>query len=64
MAKRTDFAAKIAKASKQGPTCPVCGNVYTYVKKVESYYSEETGSWKFRTTHHRVCQCNEKEVYA
>lgn len=63
MARRTDFAAKMAKGQKQGPTCPVCGNVYTFVKKVESYYSEDSGSWKYKTMNLKVCKCNEKEVY-
>ncbi len=63
MARKTDFASKILKAQKGGPTCPVCESVYTYIQKVESYYSEETQSWKYKTQNLRVCKCNEKEVY-
>lgn len=47
-----------------GNVCPVCGNVYTLLKKVESQYSEESKSWKYMDRHVKVCQCNEKEVYA
>ncbi len=64
MAKKSDFASKIQKASQTGPTCPVCGNVYTFLKKVEAVYSEEKKSWRFRTQNLKVCQCNEKAVYA
>jgi hypothetical protein len=27
MAKKQDFASKVAKAQKAGETCPVCGDV-------------------------------------
>jgi len=64
MAKKQDFASKLAKGRKKGESCPVCGNVYTFLKKVESYYSNETDTWKYRTMNLKVCQCNEKEVYA
>ncbi len=64
MAKKQDFSSKSKKMEKRGPLCPVCGNVFTYVKKVESYPSEESGSWKYRTQNIKVCQCNESEVYA
>lgn len=64
MAKKKDFASKIAKAQKRGTSCPVCGDVYSFVKKVESYYSEESGSWKYQNNNIKVCKCNEKEVYA
>lgn len=63
MAKKQDFASKLHKG-KTGPTCPTCGNVYTFVKKVESYFSADTGTWKYKTMNLKVCQCNEKEVYA
>lgn len=64
MAKKQDFASKLHKHAKLGNTCPTCGNVYTLLKKVESYYSEESKSWKYSTQNIKVCQCNEKEVYA
>ncbi len=64
MAKKQDFASKVARAQKHGATCKVCGDVYTFVKKVDSYYSEETASWKYNTLNVKVCSCNEKEVYA
>lgn len=64
MAKKQDFASKVSKHAKLGNICPVCGNVYTQLKKVESQYSEETKSWKYLTQTLKVCQCNEKEVYA
>ncbi|MEJ2051219.1 MAG: hypothetical protein P8Y60_15510 [Calditrichota bacterium] len=63
MAKKQDFASKVAKAQKMGQSCPVCGDVYTYVKKVESVFSEDNKSWKYQTDNVRVCKCNEKEVY-
>ncbi|MEJ2634815.1 MAG: hypothetical protein P8184_05930 [Calditrichia bacterium] len=64
MAKKQDFASKVAKAQKSGMACPVCGDVYSFVKKVESYHSDETDSWKYKTVNFKVCKCNEKEVYA
>lgn len=64
MAKKQDFASKVAKAQKVGLSCPVCGDVYSFVKKVNSYYSEESQSWKYQTNNIKVCKCNEKEVYA
>ncbi len=63
MAKKQDFASKVAKAQKTGSACPVCGNIYSFVKKVESYYSEDSASWKYKTVNLKVCQCNEKEVF-
>ncbi len=62
MAKKQDFATKLAKGKKRGETCPVCGNIFTLLKKVESYKTE-MGTWRYRTTNLKVCQCNEKEVY-
>jgi len=64
MAKKQDFASKLAKGQKHGEMCPTCGNVFTFLKKVESYYSENSQSWKYRTMNLKVCNCNEKEVYA
>ncbi len=64
MAKKQDFASKIAKQQRTGEICPQCGNAYTFLRKVESYYSEERQSWKYATMNLKVCQCNEKEVYS
>jgi hypothetical protein len=64
MAKKQDFASKVQKHAKLGNVCPVCGNVFTLLKKVESQYSEESKSWKYSERNVKVCQCNEKEVYA
>ncbi|MFZ0390885.1 MAG: hypothetical protein WAN36_10545 [Calditrichia bacterium] len=64
MAKKQDFASKAAKAQKTGLACLQCGDVYTFVKKVDSYYSEESDSWKYQTKNIKVCRCNEKEIYA
>jgi hypothetical protein len=63
MAKKQDFASK-NKQAKAGNVCPTCDNAYTFLKKVESIYSEETQSWKYNTHTVKVCQCNEKQVYA
>ena len=64
MAKKQDFASKVAKAQKGGESCPVCGDVYSFVKKEQSYFSESTQSWKYETKNYKVCKCNEKEVYS
>ncbi|RMF58805.1 MAG: hypothetical protein D6748_07770 [Calditrichaeota bacterium] len=64
MAKKQDFASKVLKQQQQGEICQQCGNAYTFLKKVESYYSEESGSWKFATKNLKICSCNEKEVYS
>ena len=63
MAKKQDFASKVAKQRLKGEICPQCGNAYTFLKKVHSYYSEESNTWKYATVYLKVCQCNEKEVY-
>ena len=63
MAKRQDFASKIFN-KPDVPTCPVCGEAYTFLKKVVSYPSEKTGTWKFANQNLKVCKCNEKAVYA
>ncbi|GAB4340254.1 MAG: hypothetical protein Kow0037_25950 [Calditrichia bacterium] len=63
MAKKQDFASKVQKSLKAGQACKVCGNVYTFLKRVDSVYAEETGSWKYRTVNMKVCSCNEKEAY-
>lgn len=64
MAKKQDFASKVAKAQKSGESCQVCGDVYSFVKKEKSYFSESTQSWKYETKNYKVCKCNEKEVYS
>ncbi len=64
MAKRQDFASKIQKGNKSGPTCPQCGETYQMVKVVRSIFSEEKGSWKYQTKQIKVCSCNQAEVYA
>jgi len=64
MAKRQAFADKIKKKEVPGTICPVCETPYTFLKKVTSYYSESTKSWKYGTQNLKVCKCNEKEVYA
>ncbi|GAB4365330.1 MAG: hypothetical protein Kow0042_04500 [Calditrichia bacterium] len=64
MAKKQDFMSKLTKGQKKGQNCPVCGQVYSHVKKVDSYFSEDTNAWKYKTASVRVCACNEKEVYA
>ncbi|TVM02242.1 MAG: hypothetical protein CV087_09840 [Candidatus Brocadia sp. WS118] len=62
MAKKPDFAQK---GKKKGVLlCPVCGNAYSLVKKVESYYSETSKTWKYATQNIKVCQCNEKKIYS
>ncbi|NIU00644.1 MAG: hypothetical protein GWN01_06810 [Nitrosopumilaceae archaeon] len=64
MAKKQDFASKTKKKTISGNTCPKCGNTFTVVRKVQSYFSEETHSWKYYSQNVKVCDCNEKEVYA
>ena len=64
MAKKQDFASKIAKSKKVGLSCSTCGDVYSFVKKVESYYSEDSTSWKYKSKNFKVCKCNDKEVYS
>jgi hypothetical protein len=63
MAKKQDFASKVAKAQRTSDSCPACGAVYTYLKKEEAYFSEHTNSWKYAKKNIKVCKCNEKEVY-
>ncbi len=64
MAKKQDFASKVAKAQRTSESCPVCGDVYSYVKKEKAYFLESSQSWKYKMKNLRVCKCNEKEVYA
>lgn len=64
MAKKQDFSSKVKKQSMLGNVCPNCGNTFTYLKKVESVFSEETGTWKYANQNVKVCQCNEKEIYS
>lgn len=64
MAKKQDFASKIAKSQKKAFSCPVCGDVYNFVKKESAYFSESSNSWKYKMKSYKVCKCNEKEVYA
>ena len=63
MAKKQDFASKVAKAQKSGDTCPVCGDVYSFVKKEQAYFSDATQSWKYEMKNHKLCKCNEKEIF-
>ncbi|NOX89421.1 MAG: hypothetical protein GXO77_10370 [Calditrichaeota bacterium] len=63
MAKKQDFASKTQKG-KHGKTCPVCGEVFTYVKKVNMLPSQKEGAYGFAEKIVAVCKCNEKEVYA
>ena len=63
MVKKQDFASKVAKAQRTAESCPECGDVYTYLKKEEAYFSDSTNSWKYRKRNLKVCKCNEKEVY-
>ena len=48
MAKRQDFVSKLAKGQKKGEACPTCGSVFSFLKKVESYFSDDTQTWKYR----------------
>ena len=64
MAKKQDFISKLTKGHKKGEICPNCENIFTFVKKVDSYLSEESQTWKYRTETVKVCSCNEKEIYA
>ena len=64
MAKKQDFSSKLQRVSRAGATCPICGNVYNQLKKVEPYFSEESKSWRYKSKNIKVCACNEKEVYA
>lgn len=64
MAKKQDFSAKVAKQAKLGNICPVCNTAYSFIKKVDSYYSEKSESWKFADKNVKLCHCNEKEIYS
>jgi len=64
MAKKQDFASKIAKTQRKSEGCPTCGDVYSFVKKEKAYFSESSNSWKYEMRSFKVCKCNEKEVYA
>lgn len=64
MAKKAGFADKVFKKNQKGSVCPVCETPYTFLKKVSSYYSEETRTWKYLTQNIKVCHCNENEVYS
>jgi hypothetical protein len=63
MVKKQDFASKVAKAQRTSDSCPNCGDVFTFLKKEEAYFSEKTNSWKYRKRRYKVCKCNENEVY-
>ncbi len=62
MAKKVSFAQKMMKT--EIPTCPVCGEKYLFLKKVTTYKSEKTGSYKYLTQNLKVCKCNEKEAWS
>ena len=64
MAKKHDFASKVAKARRSAASCAVCGDVFNFVKKEKAYFSEESQSWKYEVKNYKVCKCNEKEVYS
>lgn len=64
MAKKQDFASKIAKAQRTGESCATCGDVFSFVKKEKAYFSEESKSWKYIQKNYKVCKCNEAEVYS
>ena len=64
MAKKQDFAAKLAKTQRKLESCQTCGDVYTFIKKEQAYFSESSNSWKYEMRSIKVCKCNEKEVYA
>ncbi|HGY55569.1 MAG TPA: hypothetical protein ENK44_07715 [Caldithrix abyssi] len=63
MAKKQDFASKTAKMAKHGKSCPVCGEIYSYVLAVDTVASKKEGAHRFAERQVAVCKCNEKEVY-
>lgn len=64
MAKDRSFAAKVAKGSQEGKTCPQCGELINMLMVVSSEKKQGKNSWGFKEKYVPVCKCNEKEVYA
>lgn len=62
MARPGGFGAKIANRTKEGNTCPVCGEQINYVKHFSSDKGMKTGA-KFKHKVLGVCACNKNEVY-
>ena len=63
MAKKQDFASKTQKMARHGKSCPVCGEFYSHVLKVDLVPSAEKQTYHFNEQNVGVCKCNEKEVY-
>lgn len=64
MAKRTDFAEKAKKASREkGVKCPKCGSVKVPTLYVQSVRSAH-GSYRFNRQRVQICKCNEKQLLA
>ena len=62
MAKAQTFADKVNKAKRAGvKMCPDCGEIYSYMKRVEPV-KKDNGRYGFNETIHKYCKCNEKEL--
>ncbi|MFQ6617638.1 MAG: hypothetical protein ACE5QV_03020 [Fidelibacterota bacterium] len=62
--KDRSFIIKMKKGLlKTGKSCPHCGELYTYVKYVNSLRSEKTGGWRYNQRMVPVCKCNYSEIY-
>ncbi len=64
MAKSTDFADKVRKAtSEKGVKCPKCGTVRVPTLYVQAVATPQ-GSVRFNRQRVQVCKCNEKQIFA
>ncbi len=63
MAKAQSFADKVNKARLAGAkTCPICGEIYSHIKKVEPVL-KNNGKFGYNETIVRYCKCSEKEIF-
>ncbi|NUQ81465.1 MAG: hypothetical protein HUU10_07640 [Bacteroidetes bacterium] len=61
---KNQFADKTAKAASKKKICPVCNSEITPIKLINAYKDDRSGGVKFGERFHKVCKCNEKEVFA
>ena len=62
MAKKQSFSDKVKKTGMVfGKVCPTCGEVISYVRRVEPV-KKASGSLGFKDTMVPICKCNIKEV--
>ena len=62
MAKAKSFTDKVAKKRMAGAkTCPKCGEVYSYLKRVAPYIKGNS-QYGFNESIVKYCKCDAKEV--